>query len=747
MNKTPFLNIVGLLPVVLVALFISAYKSPVKKTTVNTQKSESKIEKKLSTQDLEIIRKRIVDDLLEPAVDNDKIKRLVQTIQADGSWPGINYKDTTKTGFQHSNHLENMLDLARAYKKQGSPFYQNADVKKTLSSALDFWIAHDFICENWWWNEMGTPNWMINTLLVFDTDLTDKQRTEGARIASRASLTGFGARAGGDFVPIAGMVCKQGLFKRNDSILQNAIKVMTDQVVITPARGINPDMGFHHRVDNVTSIHTYGTNYVSAFSYWAVKTAGTKYALPANALKLLIDYYVDGISKCMAYEIYPDVGARNRDLSRKGEAAHPAGTEIPENLLQSSDYRKKELEYIVKVRKGELKPDLTWDKYFWHSSYFAHQSENYYASVRMHSSRQNNMEEPYNEEGLKMHHLADGGNFLSRTGKEYADIFPVWDWQKIPGTTVVQRPSLPPPNQIAKKGLSDFVGAVSDGQYGAAAFDFRSVHDPLTARKAWFFFNREYVCLGNSIHSDAEYPVATTVNQCLLHNDVVVKTNKGIQKLDKGKHNMQNVSWVIHDSDAYIFPSPVTVNVSNETATGSWKEITHQTSASAEPVQKDVFTLWFEHGAKPRSASYAYIVVPAIAQSSIEQYSKKGDVIILANTSDMQAVQNRSLNISEVVFYKPGTIKLSANVSLTAKESCIIMLQMAGNLIKKIAVSDPTQKMKTIQLQVTAPVNAAGKSWRSIWNNESKSSTIDVDLPTEGLAGKSVVMDMGNKKG
>jgi chondroitin AC lyase len=747
MNKTPFLNIGRLLPFVLVALFISAYKSPVERTTANTQKSESKIEKKLSTQDLEIIRKRIVDDLLEPAVDADKIKQLIQTIHPDGSWPGINYKDTSRTGFQHSIHLENMLDLARAYKKQGSPFYQNADVKKTLSSALDFWIAHDFICENWWWNEMGTPNWMINTLLVFDSDLTEKQRTEGARIASRASLTGFGARAGGDFVPIAGMVCKQGLFKRNDSILANAIKVMTDQVVITPGRGINPDMGFHHRVDNVTSIHTYGTNYVSAFSYWAVKTAGTKYALPTNALNLLIDYYVDGISKCMAYEIYPDVGARNRDLSRKGEAAHPAGTEIPENLLQSSDYRKKELEYVVKVRKGELKPDLTWDKYFWHSSYFAHQSKNYYASVRMHSSRQNNMEEPYNEEGLKMHHLADGGNFLSRTGKEYADIFPVWDWQKIPGATVVQRPSLPPPNQIAKKGLSDFVGAVSDGQFGAAAFDFKSVHDPLTARKAWFFFNHEYVCLGNSIHSDAEYPVATTINQCLLHNEVVVKTNNGIQTLDKGKHDMQNVSWVVHDSDAYIFPSPVTINISNETATGSWKEITHQTSASSEPVQKDVFTLWFDHGTKPQSASYAYIVAPAIAQSSVEQYSKKGDVIILANTSEMQAVQNKNLNISEVVFYKPGTIKLSANVSLTAKEPCIVMLKMAGKTVERIAASDPTQKSKTLQLQVTAPINASGENWRATWNKESKSSLIEVNLPTEGLAGKSVVMNIANKKG
>lgn len=165
----------------------------------------------LAAEDLETVRKRIVADLLDPVVDAGKIKQLVSTLQPDGRWPGINYVDTSRTGFQHSEHLANMLDLARAYKKQGSPFLGNADVKKTVWTALDFWIAHDFICENWWWNEMGTPNWIINTLLVLDDDITEHQRKEGTRIASRASLTGVGARAGGDFVPIAGMVCKQGL--------------------------------------------------------------------------------------------------------------------------------------------------------------------------------------------------------------------------------------------------------------------------------------------------------------------------------------------------------------------------------------------------------------------------------------------------------------------------------------------------------------------------------------------------------
>jgi chondroitin AC lyase len=447
----------------------------------------------------------------------------------------------------------------------------------------------------------------------------------------------------------------------------------------------------------------------------------------------------------MAYGIYPDPGAKNRDLSRKGDSSHRAGTEIPENLMQSSYYRKKDLEYLIKVRKGEIKPTLTWNKYFWHSSYFAHQRNNYYASVRMHSLRQNNMEEPYNEEGLKNHHVADGANFLSRTGKEYNEVFPVWDWQKIPGTTAVQKPSLPPFKEIAKKGKSDFVGAVSDGQFGAAAFDFKSVHDPLTAHKAWFFFDREYVCLGAGINSEADYPVATTLNQCLLNKDVVVKSGAGMKTLDKGQHDLKDVSWVVHDSVAYLFPTPVSVNVSNATASGNWREITHQASATAETVKKDLFTLWLSHGQKPASASYAYIVFPGITPADANQYSSKSGIVILSNTPELQGVQNKGSNMTQIVFYKSGTLKIDGNLAVTAESPCIVLIKTAGNGIEKIAVVDPTQKLKSLQLEVTARVEGSGNNWKSSWDKAAKVSTLNIDLPTEGYAGQSVVLQLTGK--
>jgi chondroitin AC lyase len=690
--------------------------------------------------DLDIIRKRIIDDLLEPSVNNDEISKLVSSLKPDGTWPDINYVDVSRTGFQHSRHLQNMLEMSRAFKKPGSSLKENADLKKAISSALDFWISKDFICENWWWNEMGTPNLMINTLLVMDTDLTENQKKEGLRIANRANLRASGARPGGDLIQIAGMLGKQALFARNEAVLDTVVRTMASEIKITTGRGLQPDMSFHHRVDNVISTLTYGTGYASSFAYWAVKIAGTKYSLPDSATKLLIDYYIDGISQSMVYRMYPDPGAKNRDITRRGTLS-AEGISLPQNLLKTSSYRSKELEEIIKVRKGQMKPDFTKDRFFWHSSYFTHQRPSYYISVRMHSSRANNMEEPHNEEGILNHHYGDGSNFISITGKEYVDIFPVWDWQKIPGTTVVQKPAIPNWKQLAKKGLTDFSGAVTDGVYSVAAFDFASVHDPLKAHKSWFFFDNEYVCLGAAINSEAEYPVFTTLNQCLLNKDVVVKTKDGESALTKGEHQLKQLSWISHDGVAYIFPSPVTVNVSNTTVTGNWRRTNHQAWATEEEVKKDVFTAWFDHGTKPKNSGYEYIVVPGIQKAAIEAYRKKAVISILSNTAEIQAVQHKGLKISQLIFYKPGKINISGDISINPESPCIIMVKTNGKKITKIAVADPTEKLKSLQFEISSRVEGSGKNWKAVWDDGKKASIISVELPTEGYAGQTVILE------
>lgn len=693
-----------------------------------------------SSNDLEIIRLRVIQDLLTPPVDEVLVMEIFKSIRPDGSWPDINYKDLSRTGFDHARHLDNMILLSRAYRKHDSQWYQNPQVKEAALSAMDFWLENDFICDNWWWNEMGTPGRIINIMLVMDTDLNEDQIRRGLRIAGRANLEASGARPGGDLIQIAAMLGKQALFRRDETVLQRVVTVMAEEIKVTTGRGLKPDMSFHHRVDNVICTLSYGLGYANAFSYWAVKFAGTKYRLPEDATQLLTDYFLDGICKSMVYGKYPDTGAKNRDLSRKG-TLRAAGPELPENLLKVSEYRKAELIEIVRIRRGEATPALTWNRFFWHSDYLTHQRPDWFASVRMHSSRNHTMEQPHNEEGLKMHHVGDGSNFVSLTGREYFDIFPVWDWQKIPGATVVQKPVHPHWKEIAKKGLTDFVGAVSDGQYGAVAMDLESAHDPLKARKAWFFFDDEYVCLGSSISAEAETPVYTTINQALLSGDVIAKAKKDQRVLEKGEHLIPHTTWVLHAGVGYVFPSHADVHISNEQATGSWRQINHQASSSAAGVKMDVFSLWFDHGVKPQGASYEYIVVPSAEPAELEAYDKSSPIEIVANSETMQAVRHRKLNRSQIVFYTPGEIKLD-DVVLSVNAPCMVMVRASGKSIDQIAVVDPTQKLQGIQVKTSAVIEGSGEDWNATWDKKQKVSTLDIQLPSGGYAGQTVVLNL-----
>jgi chondroitin AC lyase len=97
--------------------------------------------------DLEILKDRFTAELLESSVDEQQIEDLIRTIREDGTWRGINYEDTTRSGFEHRIHVDNLVDLGRAYQKENSAFYGDTGLKHVIWRSLDFWLEHDFICE------------------------------------------------------------------------------------------------------------------------------------------------------------------------------------------------------------------------------------------------------------------------------------------------------------------------------------------------------------------------------------------------------------------------------------------------------------------------------------------------------------------------------------------------------------------------------------------------------------------------
>jgi chondroitin AC lyase len=710
--------------------------------------------------DFDVIKDRVTLNLLQVPIDDGHVLELVNTLQDDGTWPGINYEDVSREGFEHRNHLSNMVELARAYKTKSCKYHKSKKVKSTIELALKNWTDHDYICDNWWHNQIGTPNALVTLMLIYGDQLPGELVEKAQPIIGRAHIDAPGARPGGDRIKIAGIQAKNMLFIGDKGTFDQVVRVIENEIKQVPwigdefgysfkrvetgfsnrtayGRGIQYDYSFHHRADGVNNTLSYGLGYANAFVEWAVYTSGTTYAFSDEKLDKLIDYFLDGICKTAIYGKFPDPGAKNRSISREG-TLKAYNAETAENLLITSDYRSSELQEIADIRNKGTKPTLSHATFYWNSEHFSFQRPDFFTSVRMFSTRTYNMEVPYNSEGLLNHHRGDGTNHISRTGDEYFDIAPVYDYQKIPGTTVIQKSQLPSEKEIQKLGLTSFAGATTDGRYGAAAFDFRSPHDPLVARKAWFFFDGQYVCLGAGISTRKELPVVTTLNQCLLRDEVTIASGSETKVIEKGEEQYDDVRWAFQDGIGYIFPEPSTVHIKNNAATGSWWRINKQSDSPKDELSLDVFKLWLDHGKAPVDATYAYIIAPAVSINQLETMASSPEVKILANTPEIQAVMHEGLQMYQLVFYKSGEIALRDGLIVKAHTPGILVLNFDGDRLKKLAVSDPNRELGRFQFSLSGQVSSDSESVRAVWNEKTKSSDLSVLLPEGVYAGSSV---------
>ncbi|NBC03363.1 MAG: chondroitin lyase [Bacteroidetes bacterium] len=691
--------------------------------------------------DLDKIRGRIVEEIILQKVDDAKVKSLVNSFRNDGTWPGINYQDLSRTGFEHRIHSDNIVTLARAWANPKSEFYRSDKVKQIIKLALEFWARNDFICDNWWYNQIGTPSKFVTVMLIIGDDLPDELVEDIQPVISRAHINAWGARPSGDRIKIAGIQAKNSLFIEDEKQFMELINVIESEIKLSTGRGMQYDYSFHHRDDGVNNTLSYGLGYANTFIEWAYYLRNTEYALSDTKLHQLIDYYLDGICKHLVHGKYPDLGAKNRSISRIGDLK-AMGCSSVEKLMETSQYRHDELQEICNIRTGRSEPDLTHSKFFWHSEYYSHQRQDYFTSVRMFSTRNDNMEVPYNREGIKNHHLGDGANYVYLTGEEYFNIFPVFDWQKIPGTTVMQKSELPSGDEIQKDGLTDFVGGITDGRYGGAVFDFISPHDPLKAKKSWFFFDNEYLCLGAGISAEGDMPVVTTLNQSLLQSDVRVRDRNGSHKLPKGEHKIESIRWIHANGIAYVFPDEENVNLMNDQVRGSWYDINKQTRTSRETVTRDVLKIWIEHGVEPADAVYSYVVLPGVDPRNFEEYCDHDELKILSNTSELQAAKHDEMDICQAVFYRAGRLKISDELELIMDSQGMIMMRQLSDEKMKVTVSDPSRKLGKLHFSLSGKIEQSGDHVCASWNEKKGISNLSVELPQGVYAGKSVSFEI-----
>jgi chondroitin AC lyase len=248
-----------------------------------------------------------------------------------------------------------------------------------------------------------------------------------------------------------------------------------------------------------------------------------------------------------------------------------------------------------------------------------------------------------NSENKLGYWLPYGLTYIYRRGDEYSSIFPAWDWARLPGVT---NPYVEIEEE--RKGAkytqhTSFVGGVSNGTYGVSAMDFSQ--NETTAKKAWFWFDEEWVALGAGIESKHDSVIVTGINQSLRRGTVMVNGDL----LNNKRQTLSNPNWILHDSIAYVFPGEAEVEFSGAVQRGNMQRIygLGKDTVYTSPV----FSLWFNHGIKPKSESYQYIVVPGTDENKLKNYTDELPITILSNTKEVQAVSHNKLQLTGIVFY------------------------------------------------------------------------------------------------
>ena len=657
----------------------------------------------LQNDDFDILMKKIRDGVAEnPNI--DKALELYDDVQ--GCFIDIDYARRDRTNWMPLIHVDRLYDFVFAYTHPKNSYYQNEDLYHKIVKGLEYWHHRNPHCNNWWYNQIAEPQKLGILLIqmrvgkrqipeVLETKVLQRMRKDG----------GHPARwTGANRTDIALHWIYRACLQKNDVDLKTAVENVYSPLSYTVKEGFQHDNSyFQHGVQ--LYIGGYGDEILKGVTQVALYTKGTKYALDDERIQFLRHFMCGTYYQVIRgqYMLFDVLG---RGVSRNNGTQKSHAALFAKRMLELDPAHIDEYNAIIARLEGKksanygIKPLHT---HYFRGDYALHVRPHYTFDVRMVSNRTMRCEYG-NGENLKTYFMSDGCTNIVTEGDEYARIFPVWNWNRIPGVTAPQLDTIPRTViDWQTKGTSVFAGGVSDSLYGVSVYSYLDTYADINtaAKKSWFFFDDEIICLGAGVNSTAGVPVCTTINQCLLSKkEVILSQSKKQSMVKEGDFVYDSPEWVLHNGIGYVFPAGGNLFLSKKIQTGSWYSINHTESKNEQ--QQEVFTLGFNHGCNPRNATYAYIVVPGIHSARKMNNYRKSPVEILANTDSMQIVRHTKLGIWQMVFYKEGTFR-NGELSVSVDKACALMIKDGHSGNAELHIADPGQTQSCIKVELLIP--------------------------------------------
>ncbi|MBQ0080652.1 MAG: hypothetical protein KBS95_03775 [Alistipes sp.] len=591
----------SLLFILISSTLISAISSNLEKIYTEVETSPDKIEAyRLASNFGHANSSDSFELYLKVPLEDEELNYILSMQQYDGHWSDIDYNDTKRSGWEPLQHALRVARLSIRY-------YRTKDLVSldVAKKAIRWWGENKPICKNWWYNQIGIPRQFCIAAILLWNELDSQEKGALSYILNHSSIR----QTGQNRVWQAGNVLIRGILENDEILVVEARNTILEELKFNHGgEGLQKDWSFHQHGPQL-QFGNYGLSFALSQSFWARAFSGTKLSLTRKQRSILTTYINKGLGR-VVWRGYFDLSASGRQVFKNEQRGKALCVEQACRNLN--------------ILEGSLRGAT----YYPSSDFGIYRQKQWYASIRMQSPRIIPYETT-NKENLQGWFSSDGALLVRVMGDEYNNISAVWNWRRIPGVTSWDNGKKPwgplsKKDSSQKTNLENYVGGKVDNHVMTTYMAYN--RGGLKAQKAWFFFEDGIVCLGAGITMDEEEisrgttQVVTTIEQNLLLGEV-----------------QKSASYLYHRGIFYISldGQKIISNVSKHE--GCWKDIAHFYS-DKDYDKKDIFEAWFNHGPKPKNASYAYVVIPA--QKSVQEALKISQrVQVVENTQKEMIVR------------------------------------------------------------------------------------------------------------
>ncbi len=603
----------------------------------------------------------------------EQITEYAQTILPDGSWPDINYADTKRSGWEPKKHAERILETAKYLYAHPEDQEIRTKAMPAIHTALAYWFREKPVCLNWWYNEIGLPKTFGPAFLILKDELSPGELQGAIEVMEQAKI----GMTGQNKVWLAGNVLMRAILQENETLLREARQAILEEITTGAPEGIKSDWSFHQHGPQ-QQFGNYGLTYLTEMSFYSNLFAGTPLAMDRKQQQIINNLLLQGY-RWVIWKGYMDINALDRQLFHNAPLHKALSTGFAARALIANSQQEdaKELQNYIEDNfdPSHSTSRFTGHKHFWESDQTVHRAPHWMTSVKMASNRIIGTE-LVNEDNLKGFYMADGATYIYQRGDEYLNIFPFWDWRKIPGITSYDSPE-PIPTQYGptSRNQTDFVGGITDGNSGMTAMIL--TRDGVHAKKAWVMTSDFVLCLGSDIRTDSCLQLTTSIDQRVRKGDLLEWSGGNWNPI----HNM-SISYppasdqrYFHDNTGYILCRGSEVIAQSATRSGQWHDFMGMYTPA--PVTGEIISLYIKHTSTPDT--YQYLLLPASTPEQTAAFDP-AQVRILRNDEKAQAVCYK--DTWYITIYEPMELELAPNRKENFPATGIYMLLPDGE--KKI---------------------------------------------------------------